>query len=171
VFKAGAATALSNIANLLGKDVTNSKILPTLQELLKEENPEVKNNAVDGLKFVAKLYGNKADEMLNQQLLTIFSNMTKDGNWRVRMSVFDLLADLAIQFGEQVYKSKLHSIFITYLNNTAAAVRHKGVEKLKEISSAFGPDWIMKDLVPEVHTHYSSDKKGYNYRMCCLYSL
>jgi len=29
----------------------------------------------------------------------------------------------------------------------------------------------MSDYIPEVVVHYSVDKKGYNYRMCCLYSL
>jgi hypothetical protein len=29
----------------------------------------------------------------------------------------------------------------------------------------------MNDYVPIVINHYTVDKKGYNYRMCCLYSL
>ena len=29
----------------------------------------------------------------------------------------------------------------------------------------------MSEYIPVVNNHYSVDKKGYNYRMCCLYSL
>jgi serine/threonine-protein phosphatase 2A regulatory subunit A len=29
----------------------------------------------------------------------------------------------------------------------------------------------MNDYIPVVINHYTVDKKGYNYRMCCLYSL
>lgn len=29
----------------------------------------------------------------------------------------------------------------------------------------------MTDYIPVVKTHYTVDKKGYNYRMCCLNSL
>jgi hypothetical protein len=29
----------------------------------------------------------------------------------------------------------------------------------------------MNEYIPVVINHYTVDKKGYNYRMCCLYSL
>ena len=29
----------------------------------------------------------------------------------------------------------------------------------------------MQEYIPTVKDVYSHDKKGYNYRMCCLYSL
>jgi len=64
-------------------------------------------------------------------MLTTLGNMTKDGQWRVRMAVFDLIADLGMLYGKDAYKKHLHTIFIGYLNNTAASVRNKGVEKAK----------------------------------------
>jgi len=47
------------------------------------------------------------------------------------MAVFDLIADLGMLYGKDAYKKHLHTIFIGYLNNTAASVRNKGVEKAK----------------------------------------
>jgi len=75
-------------------------VLPILNELLKDDNSEVKLNVVSGLVKIANVIG---AELLNPSLLTTLANMTKDGQWRVRMSVFELIADLALIFGRDVY--------------------------------------------------------------------
>jgi serine/threonine-protein phosphatase 2A regulatory subunit A len=41
-FKAGVAIAVSEMAGIIGKDHTSSKIMPILLELLKDDNSEVK---------------------------------------------------------------------------------------------------------------------------------
>jgi serine/threonine-protein phosphatase 2A regulatory subunit A len=97
--------------------------------------------------------------------------MTKDGQWRVRMGVFELIADLALAFGKDTYCKHLQSIFMGYLTNTAASVRQMGIIKSASLAAQFKQDWIMTEYIPVVANHYSVDKKGYNYRMCCLYSL
>ena len=58
-----------------------------------------------------------------------------------------------------------------YLTNTAASVRQMGILKSASLAAQFKQDWIMTEYIPVVANHYSVDKKGYNYRMCCLYSL
>ena len=45
------------------------------------------------------------------------------------MAVIELIADLAIILGKDVYYKQLKSIFMLYLTNTAASVRNMGVEK------------------------------------------
>ena len=60
---------------------------------------------------------------------------------------------------------------MSYLSNTAAEVRKKGYEKAAEMGERFGNNWIMNEFVPEVLRKYGEDKKGYNYRMCCIHSL
>ena len=52
-FKAGVATAVSEMAGIIGKDHTASKIMPILLELLKDDNSEVKLNVCNGLIKVA----------------------------------------------------------------------------------------------------------------------
>lgn len=52
-FKAGVATAVSEMAGIIGKDYTASKIVPILMELIKDENSEVKLNVCNGLIKVA----------------------------------------------------------------------------------------------------------------------
>jgi len=74
--------------------------MPILLELLKDDNSEVKLNVVNGLVKIANVIG---QELLTSGLLTTLANMTRDGQWRVRMGVFELIADLAIIFGKDTY--------------------------------------------------------------------
>lgn len=69
-------------------------------ELLKDDNSEVKLNVVGGLVKIANVVG---ADLLNPQLLTTLANMTKDGQWRVRMGIFELIADLAVIFGKDIF--------------------------------------------------------------------
>jgi len=60
---------------------------------------------------------------------------------------------------------------MSYLTNTADSVRRKGIEKSAKLAEAFHADWIQEDYIPKVVSTFNVDKKGYNYRMACLYSL
>jgi len=73
-------------------------------ELLKDDNSEVKLNVVAGFVKIANVVG---AELLTSSLLTTLANMTKDGQWRVRMAVFELIADLALIFGKETYCKQL----------------------------------------------------------------
>jgi hypothetical protein len=46
-----------------------------------------------------------------------------------------------------------------------------GILKSQVLAQSFKQDWIMQEYIPVVNNHYTVDKKGYNYRMCCLNSL
>lgn len=88
------------MAQIIGKEYTVGKVQPILMELLKDDNSEVKLNVVSGLVKIANVVGS---ELLNSQLLNTLGNMTKDGQWRVRMAVFELISDLALIFGKDAY--------------------------------------------------------------------
>lgn len=60
--------------------------------------------------------------------------MTKDGQWRVRMSVFELIGDLGLIYGKESFVKYLQTLFMTYLHNTAASVRAMGVTKSGELA-------------------------------------
>jgi len=87
------------------------------------------------------------------------------------MGIFELIADLAIIFGKETYCKHLQSIFMGYLTSTAASVRQMGIAKSSILAAAFKADWVMNEYIPVVTNHFNVDKKGYNYRMCCLNSL
>ena len=46
-----------------------------------------------------------------------------------------------------------------------------GIQKSSILAASFSQDWILQEYIPLVNNHYTVDKKGYNYRMCCLNSL
>jgi len=85
------------MAPIVGKDSTVSKILPILHDLLKEDNAEVKLNVVSNLHRVANVVG---QDFFSKEMLTLLSALTKDSQWRVRMCVFELIADLGVLFGK-----------------------------------------------------------------------
>jgi len=45
------------------------------------------------------------------------------------MAVMELLADIGLLFGIDVFCDKLQTIFMDFLNNTAASVREMGIDK------------------------------------------
>jgi hypothetical protein len=93
-------------------------------ELLKDDNAEVKQNVINGLLKIAKVL--KTD-MLTQPLMVSLGSLTKDGQWRVRSTVFELIANLGLMFGREPFTKMLQPTFITYMTNTAASVRKLGV--------------------------------------------
>jgi serine/threonine-protein phosphatase 2A regulatory subunit A len=167
-FRAGAAQALSDMAHIIGKEPTIQKVLPIQLELLKDDSSEVKLNVVSGLLNIARVVG---ADLLAANVMSALSGMTKDGQWRVRMAVFELIADLGVFFGQDLFKKYLQATFMGYMSNTAASVRNMGVAKSAILAENFSQEWVLTEYIPMVVEHYKVDKKGYNYRMCCLYSL
>jgi len=70
-------------------------------------------------------------DLLSPSFLTILTNITKDAQWRVRMALIELVGDMAVKFGKDIFIKSLESIFMTYLTSTAAAVREMGIIKVK----------------------------------------
>lgn len=50
------------------------------------------------------------------------------------MGVIELVGDLALKFGKEVYTKQLESIFMQYLTNTAASVREMGITKIQAMA-------------------------------------
>ena len=74
-FKAGTALALCEMAPIVGKDYSISRVVPILEALMKDDSSEVRFNVTSNM---AKLGGVVGAELLTPGLLTIFTNLTKD---------------------------------------------------------------------------------------------
>mmetsp|Transcript_14868 Transcript_14868/g.18643 ORF Transcript_14868/g.18643 Transcript_14868/m.18643 type:complete len:210 (-) Transcript_14868:280-909(-) len=156
------------MASIVGKTYCINTVIPILQDLLKDDNSEVRLNVASNMH---RLAGQVGSEMLQGNLLSILTPMCKDPQWRVRMAVYELLGRLSITFGQAVYMRQLAEIFMTYLTNTAASVRNMGVKMIGELAASFGTDWVQEHLIPKVVESYNIDQQGYNYRMCALETL
>lgn len=144
------------MAPIVGKDYTLNKIMPILTELIKDENAEVRLNVTQNLSKVSQV---AQTDLLVPSFLTILTNMTKDPQWRVRMAVIQLVGDLALQYGRDVFqKNNLEPIFLAYLTNSAAAVREIGIKKVKEIAAEFKQEWVMTNFIPKITETYNVDK-------------
>lgn len=89
------------MAHIVGKNYCLSAVLPILQELLKDDNSEVRLNVASNMHKLGTTVG---AELLSSALITTLTTMTKDAQWRVRMAVFELIGDLANQFGQEVFE-------------------------------------------------------------------
>jgi hypothetical protein len=87
------------------------------------------------------------------------------------MGTIELIGNLSVKFGREVYKNSFETIYMSYLNNTAAAVRETGILQAQYMGQKFGADWIISNYLPKLVENYNIDKQPYNYRMCCLNSM
>lgn len=71
------------------------------------------------------------------------------------MGVIELVGDLSLKFGKDVFVKHLESIFMNYLTNTAAAVREMGILKLKEMAKQFKGDWVISNFIPKIVECYN----------------
>ena len=156
------------MAPIVGKDYSMTRVLPILEALLKDDSSEVRLNVSSNM---AKLAGVVGPDLLTPTLITTFTNLTKDAQWRVRMATVELLGDLSLNFGKDVFMQKIEPIFIQYLTNTAASVREMGIKKSAEIGEKFRAEWVMSAYLPKVIENYNVDQQGYMYRICSLRSL
>jgi len=66
-FRAGTADSLCHLAEVVGKDYTQQKIMPMLMDLIKDDNAEVKLNVINGLKKISNIIGT---DILQQNFIT-----------------------------------------------------------------------------------------------------
>lgn len=130
-------------------------MLPILTELLKDDNSEVRLNVVQNLIKIADIV---SVDLISPSFITILQNLTKDSQWRVRMGAIELVGDLSLKFGREVYIKSLESVFMQYLTNPAAAVREMGVLKVQAMSSSFKSDWVATSFIPKVIETYNAEK-------------
>lgn len=93
-------------------------------------------------------------EILTPSMTTNLTNLTKDAQWRVRMATVELIGAFSLAFGKDVFVSKIESIFMQYLTNTAASVREMGIEKAAEMAEKFGSDWVINTFIKSVNECY-----------------
>ena len=74
------------------------------------------------------------------------------------MAVYELIGELSIMFGKDVFVKQLEGIFMTYLTNTASSVREMGISKSREIAEKFKSDWILSSFIPKVVENFNVDK-------------
>jgi serine/threonine-protein phosphatase 2A regulatory subunit A len=113
------------MAPLVGKDYTSQRISPVINDLLKDDNSEVRLNSIQNLSKIAEVL---FMDMLNAGFMTQLGALLKDAQWRVRMAAVEFIGHASIKFKKDCYTKHFESIFMGYLTNSAAAVRVEGIK-------------------------------------------
>lgn len=153
------------MSKFVGKEITISKIMPILLDLIKDEDCEVRLNVTKGLIKLSEIIGH---DLLSDSILTSLSQLTKDTQWRVRQAVFILAADLGIKFGKDIFRDELSQLLFAFLVDTAAEVRSSIISKIKDLAEAFGGEWAVQTVIPKLNDVFDQDKQGYLYRMSVI---
>lgn len=103
--------------------------------------------------------------------------LVEDNKWRVRLELIRCIADLAPKVNvnliniqnEDIFLKHLEPLYIFYLADRAHAIRKSGVEKLSEISKAYGKGWLSSffNRLSDIVTKEGS----YHFKITALYSL
>lgn len=102
--RAAVASAVMELAPLLGKAATLEHLLPVLLGLLRDTFPDVRLNIISKLDSVNQVIG---IDLLAQSLLPAIQELAEDKHWRVRLAIIECVPLLAGQMGAAVFDDKL----------------------------------------------------------------
>ena len=155
------------ISKIIGYNAFNTSLGVMMDTLMKDENAEVRLGVA---KSMYDIFVSSDGSLLNSTN-TLLGTMQKDSQYRIRECVYETLAKLGANYGLDVFKSSIESLFFNYLSDTVASVREVGIQSLKLLIQKFGSAWIISNLVPKLQSFLSTPKLSYLHRMCIIHSL
>eukprot|EP00804_Cyclotella_cryptica_P026740 CCRYP_007957-RB/>CCRYP_007957-RB protein AED:0.03 eAED:0.03 QI:962/1/1/1/0.5/0.66/3/98/496 len=145
--RAALAMVATELAPLLGKDVTITHLLPPMLLLLRDSTSEVRLNIISSLSLLTDVIG---DELLSQSLFPAILELAEDGKWRIRMAVIERMPLLAKQLGKDFFNDKLLELCVGWLGDDISSIREAAAKNLKELTSLLGSEWAIQHLLPRV---------------------
>ena len=155
------------ISKIIGYNAFNTSLGVMMDALMKDENADVRLGIA---KSMYDIFVSSDGSLLNSTN-TLLGTMQKDSQYRIRECVYETLAKLGANYGLDVFKSSIESLFFNYLSDTVASVREVGIQSLKLLIQKFGSAWIISNLVPKLQSFLSTPKLSYLHRMCIIHSL
>lgn len=145
--RAALASVATDLAPLLGKDLTIVHLLPPLLLLLRDATAEVRLNIVTSLSL---LHDSIGTELLTQSLLPAVLDLAEDGKWRIRLAVIERIPLLARQLGKEFFAERLLALCVGWLSDAISSIRAAAAANLKELTSLLGAEWAVQHLLPRV---------------------
>jgi serine/threonine-protein phosphatase 2A regulatory subunit A len=145
--RAALAMVATELAPLLGRDVTITHLLPPMLLLLRDSTSEVRLNIISSLSLLNDVIG---EELLSQSLLPAILDLAEDGKWRIRIAVIDRMPLLAKQFGKDFFNDKLLELCVGWLGDDISSIREAAAKNLKELTALLGSEWSVQHLLPRV---------------------
>jgi serine/threonine-protein phosphatase 2A regulatory subunit A len=145
--RAALAMVATELAPLLGKDITITHLLPPMLLLLRDSTSEVRLNIISSLTLLNDVIG---EELLTESLLPAILDLAEDGKWRIRMAVIERMPLLAKQFGKNFFNDKLLELCVGWLGDDISSIREAAAKNLKELTALLGSKWSVQHLLPRV---------------------
>lgn len=173
--RAAAASKVTGLAPILGKEATIEQLLPIFLVMLKDEFPEVRLNVISSLSVVNSTIG---VSLLSTHLLPAITELAQDSKWRVRLAIIEYIPKLADQLGVSFFNSELLSLCMLWLWDPVFAIRDAAVNNLKELIVIFGSEWANREIISRLlHSPESSqddqdqiDYSNFVIRLTCLFT-
>jgi serine/threonine-protein phosphatase 2A regulatory subunit A len=153
--RAALAMVATDLAPLLGKEITISDLVPHVLMLLRDSTSEVRLNVISSLGSLNKVIG---VDLLSQSLLPAILDLANDSKWRIRLAIMQHIPLLAKELGEGFFNDDMIRLCVSWLGDSISSIRVAAAENLKELTSIFGSDWIIDNIFPplsEIRQHQS----------------
>lgn len=112
-----------------------------------------------------------ADQALLTSSQNIIGTLQKDSQYKIREKMITTIAKLGVNYGLEVFKSNLETLFFNYLTDPVSSVREQGVVSLELLSSKFGASWTTSNLIPKLMNYLTQSKTSYLHRIVVLSSV
>jgi len=126
--RAALAMVATELAPILGKDLTISHLVPPVLLLLRDAASEVRLNLISSLSALNEVIG---VDLLSQSLLPAILDLAQDGKWRIRLAIIQHIPLLAKQLGKEFFTEKLSSLCVGWLGDDIASIRQAAAANLK----------------------------------------
>lgn len=153
--RAALAIVATEMAPLLGKEITISELVPQVLMLLRDSTSEVRLNVISSLGSLNKVIG---VDLLSQSLLPAILDLASDSKWRIRLAIMQHIPLLAKELGKGFFNDELIALCVSWLGDSISSIRTSAAENLKELTKILGTEWAIKNIFPpleEVRQHQS----------------
>lgn len=146
------------------KDTAQKLLVPIIQQLAKDEHPNVRNNIINDLEILSKAIGPSG---LINGLLPSLIELSKDPKWRVRYAIVSKSSMLAEDLGVKIFEKKLQNLVTGSLTDHVFAIREECCLQIGKIVKLFGGKWAAEKFFPTAFAIYDKTA-NYLHRMTCL---
>ena len=109
-FKEGVAESICEIAFHIDEHDVTDELMPIMIKLMKDKTPQVKIRVVEGIAKMSKALGPK---IFNKELNDSFKALLNENQWRIRHSVYDLIGQIGLNFGQATFADTLEPLFLS----------------------------------------------------------
>ncbi|CAK59059.1 unnamed protein product (macronuclear) [Paramecium tetraurelia] len=162
-----ACLVIGQIATILPRDNSQSKLQSYLIELMSDDNQDVRKNAAQSVGVFAAALG--SDSL--GQFIPHLKKCMEDPKWRVRKEIIQTVIQLALTIkNSEVFIKQLEPVYVMFLKDRAAEVRTIGLSRLNDLIQTYKIDWALGSFLSKCLETLNKDT-GFLYRMNALYAI